>query len=175
MFKKSEAEIEIRDSATPWQHVRLVGEDIVATEPLLPRGHKLRPYDLGALLAAGHTTIPVMAPPTVGIIPTGSRADRTRRPGRAGSDYRVSTPGSPELLWKSGAVCPSVCPESWTISKPLPRALAKAVKRHDIVIIIAGSSAGEHDFTLRALESLGEVLVHGIDVMPGKPANSGSY
>ena len=72
VFKKTAAEIEIRDSATPWQHVRLVGEDIVATEPLLPRGHKLRPYDLGALLAAGHTTIPVIAPPTVGIIPTGS-------------------------------------------------------------------------------------------------------
>ena len=45
--------VEIRDAATPWQHVRLVGEDIVATEPLLPRGHTLRPYDIGALLAAG--------------------------------------------------------------------------------------------------------------------------
>ena len=54
--------------------------------------------------------------------------------------------------------------------KTITRALAKAVKRHDIVIVIAGSSAGEHDFTLRALESLGDILVHGIDVMPGKPA-----
>ena len=54
--------------------------------------------------------------------------------------------------------------------KPITRALAKAVKNHDIVIIIAGSSAGEHDFTVRALESLGDILVHGIDVMPGNPA-----
>jgi putative molybdopterin biosynthesis protein len=49
-------------------------------------------------------------------------------------------------------------------------ALKKAVQTQDIVVIIAGSSAGEHDFTVRALESLGDVLVHGIDVMPGKPA-----
>ena len=44
--------LEIFDSAAPWQHVRLVGEDVVATEMLLPRAHRLRPYDLGALLAA---------------------------------------------------------------------------------------------------------------------------
>ena len=52
----------------------------------------------------------------------------------------------------------------------ITKALTKAVKEQDIVVIIAGSSAGEHDFTIRALEALGDVLVHGIDVMPGKPA-----
>ena len=119
VFKKTAAEIEIRDSATPWQHVRLVGEDIVATEPLLPRGHKLRPYDLGALLAAGHTTIPVIAPPTVGIIPTGSELIEPGDPAsRAGLSN--STPALPGPLLKSGAAGPSVCPGSLMTSKPLP-------------------------------------------------------
>jgi len=45
--------VEIFESVAPWNHVRLVGEDVVATELLLPRAHRLRPYDLGALLAAG--------------------------------------------------------------------------------------------------------------------------
>ncbi|MGZ9143735.1 MAG: molybdopterin biosynthesis protein, partial [Candidatus Binatia bacterium] len=63
--------IEIFESVAPWNHVRLVGEDVVATELLLPRSHRLRPYDLGALLAAGHTTVRVKARPRVGIIPTG--------------------------------------------------------------------------------------------------------
>ena len=156
VFKKGEAEIEIRDSATPWQHVRLVGEDIVATEPLLPRGHKLRPYDLGALLAAGHTTIPVIAPPTVGIYSNRLGTDRTRRPrpsraGLSNSNSRVA--GAFVEEW--GGV-PKRLPRVVDDLKTITRALAKAVKRHDIVIIIAGSSAGEHDFTLRALESLGE-------------------
>src|SRR4029077_5937146 len=61
VFKKNDHEVEIRDAATPWQHVLLVAEDIVATEPPLPPGHKLRPYDIGALLAAGHVQIPVLA------------------------------------------------------------------------------------------------------------------
>jgi len=63
--------IEIFEAVAPWNHVRLVGEDVVATELLLPRSHRLRPYDLGALLAAGHTTVRVKARPIVGIIPTG--------------------------------------------------------------------------------------------------------
>ncbi len=57
------ATIEIFESVAPWNHVRLVGEDVVATELLLPRAHRLRPYDLGALLAAGHTTVRVKARP----------------------------------------------------------------------------------------------------------------
>ena len=52
-----ERTLEIFESVAPWNHVRLVGEDVVATELLLPRAHRLRPYDLGALLAAGHTTV----------------------------------------------------------------------------------------------------------------------
>jgi molybdopterin molybdotransferase/putative molybdopterin biosynthesis protein len=169
VFKKSDQEVEIRDAATPWQHVRLVGEDIVATEPLLPRGHKLRPYDIGALLAAGHVKIPVAAKPTVGILPTGSELiepGEAVKPGRIIEfNSRVTAAfveewdGAPRRL-------PRVIDDLPTITK----ALTKAVREHDIVVIIAGSSAGEHDFTVRALESLGEVLVHGIDVMPGKPA-----
>ena len=63
--------LEIFESVGPWNHVRLVGEDVVATELLLPRYHRLRPYDLGALLASGHTRVEVKCRPKVGIIPTG--------------------------------------------------------------------------------------------------------
>ncbi|HET9295863.1 MAG TPA: molybdopterin biosynthesis protein, partial [Candidatus Binatia bacterium] len=63
--------LEIFESVGPWNHVRLVGEDVVATELLLPRYHRLRPYDLGALLASGHTRVEVKSRPKGGIIPTG--------------------------------------------------------------------------------------------------------
>ena len=74
VYPVSSGRVAIREAATPWQHVRLVGEDIVATEPLLPRGHRIRPFDIGALLAAGHTDVPVVPQPRVAIIPTGSEA-----------------------------------------------------------------------------------------------------
>ncbi|MFQ5542087.1 MAG: molybdopterin biosynthesis protein, partial [Candidatus Binatia bacterium] len=61
---------EIFEAAAPWQNVRLVGEDVVATDLLLARRHRLRPYDMGALLAAGHVAVQVIARPRVAIIPT---------------------------------------------------------------------------------------------------------
>src|SRR5512132_3007091 len=77
--------VEIFESVAPWNHVRLVGEDVVATELLLPRAHRLRPYDMGALLADGHTTVCVKARPRVGITPTG---DELIQPGEE------ATPGA---------------------------------------------------------------------------------
>jgi putative molybdopterin biosynthesis protein len=169
VFKKNTHEVEIRDAATPWQHVRLVGEDIVATEPLLPRGHKLRPYDIGALLAAGHVTISVVTKPTVGIIPTGSELIEPGDPPQPGRIIEFNSRVTAAFVEEWGGA-PHRLPRVIDELSKIATALKKAVQTHDIVVIIAGSSAGEHDFTVRALESLGEVLVHGIDVMPGKPA-----
>jgi putative molybdopterin biosynthesis protein len=169
VFKKNNYEVEIRDAATPWQHVRLVGEDIVATEPLLPRGHKLRPYDIGALLAAGHVTIPVVTKPTVGIIPTGSELIEPGDPPQPGRIIEFNSRVTAAFVEEWGGA-PHRLPRVIDELSKITKALQKAIQAHDIIVIIAGSSAGEHDFTVRALESLGEVLVHGIDVMPGKPA-----
>jgi len=52
----------------------------------------------------------------------------------------------------------------------LTQALRRAVEECDVVTIIAGSSAGEHDLTSDVVAEAGELLAHGIDVMPGKPA-----
>jgi putative molybdopterin biosynthesis protein len=169
VFKKNDQQVEIRDAATPWQHVRLVGEDIVATEPLLPRGHKLRPYDIGALLAAGHTQVAVVAKPTVAIIPTGSELIEPGEPPQPGQIIEFNSRMTAAFVEEWGGA-PRRLPRVVDDLSQITATLAKAVQDHDIVVIIAGSSAGEHDFTVRALESLGEVLVHGIDVMPGKPA-----
>ena len=68
----NDEEVELAIPATPWQHVRTIGEDIVATELILPEGHKVRPIDQGAMLATGVTQIKVRRPPKVQVIPTGS-------------------------------------------------------------------------------------------------------
>ncbi|MGD8706195.1 MAG: molybdopterin biosynthesis protein, partial [Syntrophobacterales bacterium] len=66
-----EHKVEIQAAAYPWQHLRKVGEDIVATELLLPQNHLITAYDLGALLAAGVLELKVKRQPQVLIIPTG--------------------------------------------------------------------------------------------------------
>ena len=63
--------IGIEQAVSPWQHVRPVGEDIIATEMLLPRYHEIGPVDIGAMLAASVAEITVIKRPQVIIIPTG--------------------------------------------------------------------------------------------------------
>ena len=49
--------LELQAAAYPWQNVRKLGEDMVATELLLPQGHRINAYDLGALVAGGFLKI----------------------------------------------------------------------------------------------------------------------
>ena len=69
---------ELRAAVAPYQHVRSIGEDISATELLLPAGHRLRAVDVAAAAAAGATEI-VRAPCTGGGDPAHRRRDASRR------------------------------------------------------------------------------------------------
>ena len=161
--------VEIFDSAAPWNHVRLVGEDVVATELLLARSHRLRPYDLGALLAAGHTSVRVKAKPKIAIIPTG---DELIQPGEEATPGAVIEFNSTVLaaFIREWGGTPVKYPRARDDFALLTEAVQRAVEACDMVTIIAGSSAGEHDLTSEVVAEAGELLAHGIDVMPGKPA-----
>jgi putative molybdopterin biosynthesis protein len=165
--------VEIFESVAPWNHVRLVGEDVVATELLLPRAHRLRPYDMGALLAAGHTKVRVKARPKVGIIPTG---DEIIEPGEEPKPGAVIDFNSTVLAGfvREWGGAPVKYPRAKDDAAVLKTALERAVAECDLTCIIAGSSAGEHDLTADVVADAGELLAHGIDVMPGKPAVLGA-
>ncbi|HSK30213.1 MAG TPA: molybdopterin-binding protein, partial [Candidatus Limnocylindria bacterium] len=164
-----ERTIEIFESVAPWNHVRLVGEDVVATELLLPRSHRLRPYDLGALLAAGHTTVQVKARPRVGIIPTGDELIQPGEEAKPGAVIDFNSTVLAAFVREWGGT-PVQYPRALDDLRVLEDAARRAAEECEIVTIIAGSSAGEHDFTSEVVAEAGELLAHGIDVMPGKPA-----
>ena len=169
VYPVADGRVAIRAAAAPWQHVRLVGEDIVATEPLLPRGHRIRPFDIGALLAAGHVTIPVQPRPSVAIIPTGSELIEPGDEPSPGAIIEFNSRVVAAFVSEWGGQ-PHRLPRVRDDLELITSAVQAAVRAHDIVTVIAGSSAGEHDFTVGALSRLGQILVHGIDIMPGKPA-----
>src|SRR5713226_9607209 len=164
-----EETVEIFESVAPWNHVRLVGEDVVATDLLLSRSHRLRPYDLGALLAAGHTTVSVKARPRVAIIPTGDELIEPEEEARPGAVIEFNSTVLAAFVQEWGG---EPLKQSKVGDDParLKQALRRALEQSHVVAIIAGSSAGEHDFTAEIIAEEGELLVHGIDVMPGKPA-----
>jgi putative molybdopterin biosynthesis protein len=164
-----ESTAEIYEAAAPWQHVRLVGEDVVATELLLARCHRLRPYDLGALLASGHVTVRVMARPRVAILPTGNELINPGDDALPGRIIEFNSSVLAALVTEWGGL-PVKLPSVGDDPSRIKQALRQALETNHIVAIIAGSSAGEHDYTAQIIEEAGELLTHGIDVMPGKPA-----
>ena len=164
--------IEIRAALPPWQHVRPMGEDMVATELVLPANHKLRPVDLGALAGSGHATVAVYRRPSVAIIPTGSEL--------IAIETAVSHPPAPGQIieYNSLVLAAQIAdwgglPTRWPIVKDEPAAIRTAVQQaaqtHDLILLNAGSSAGSEDYTAHVVAELGQLLVHGVAVRPGHP------
>jgi len=165
---KSDDEVSINNPVSLWQNVRPIGEDIVAGELIIPAFHRVRPIDLGALLAGGITTIEVMEKPRVGIIPTGTELVEAGTTMAAGKIVDSNTHMFVGLVKEYGGEArryPTVRDDYELIKA----AISKAVDENDMVLISAGSSAGTEDYTRRLIEELGEVVVHGVAIKPGKP------
>ena len=166
--KVSESEIEILKPATPWQHVRLVGEDIVATELIISENHIIRPVDMAAMIASGHAHAMVRRQPVVSIIPTGTELVEPGSSLKKGDIIDFNSTMLAAMATERGAraVRKAIVRDDAALLK---QSIIDALDVSDIVIINAGSSAGREDFTADVISSIGEVIVHGVSIKPGKP------
>ena len=173
----NDGHIEIEAPVFPWQHVRKMGEDIVATKLLFPRKHKISSYSLGALLSGGIFKVDVYIQPKVLIIPTGSELKQWHN-----VEPKDLKPG--DVIESNSSVLSGLCEDhgaKFTINPMLKddfenikETVAEAAKQdYDMICIIGGSSAGSEDFAKPVISSLGEVFVHGVTMMPGKPVMFG--
>ena len=163
-----ETTIQISSPVPPYNHVRPIGEDIVASELLLPENHKLRPADLGACAAAGLTEVDVRRRPTVAIIPTGTELVEIDADPGPGDIVEFNSLVLGGMLREWGAEPFRYSPVS-DDPDMLRRAISTAVEQCDIVLVNAGSSAGAEDYTAGLVEELGALVVHGVAIRPGHP------
>lgn len=165
--------VELIKSATPWSHVRPVGEDIGDNELIVPIYHTLSPYDTGVILNGGITEIEVLKAPHVVLIPTGDEMISPYDPYEADKLIDCNSTVFKGVLESIGAkvtIHPIVVDD-----KPLlKKAIIEAVEIGDIVVINAGSSAGRDDYTVHLIRELGQVFCHGIAMRPGKPTVLGA-
>jgi molybdenum cofactor synthesis domain-containing protein len=173
-----ENRVEIEAPVFPWQHVRKMGEDIVATKLLFPRGHQVNAYAMGALLSGGVFRVAVYKRPRVLIIPTGSELVQWHE---VLPDALL--PG--QVIESNATVLSALCRDNGAVADchsmleddidNIRDSVAKSVQGdYDMVCIIGGSSAGSEDYARPVISALGEVLVHGVTMMPGKPVIMGN-
>ena len=170
--------IEIEAPAFPWQNVRKMGEDIVATELIFPRNHLVTPYCIGALLSGGIFSVSVRKKPKLLIIPTGSELVDWQSEEFQNTPLEDLKPGqviesNSFVLGKMTEACGGVFVRH-NILKDDREIIKKIVsdaccQDFDIILTVGGSSAGSEDFTKSIVEDTGRVLVHGVTIMPGKP------
>jgi putative molybdopterin biosynthesis protein len=160
--------IRLRASVAPWSSVRPMGEDIVATQLVLPSGHVLRPVDLGAIAACGHARLQVARKPRVAILPTGTELVPVGEPVKAGDiiEFNSIMLAGQVNAWGAEARRFPIVQDDFELIR---RQVLSAARDHDLVLLNAGSSAGSEDFSARVVQSLGELLVHGVAVRPGHP------
>jgi putative molybdopterin biosynthesis protein len=168
-----EKRIEIEAPVFPWQHVRKVGEDIVATELLFPRDHVVTPYCVGALLSGGIFSVSVKKKPKVLIIPTGSELvnwqDASIEDLKPGNIYDTNSFMLGKLVESDGGIYVRHDILKDDLEKIKQAVNHAAMSDVNIILLIGGSSAGSEDHTRSVIAEIGEVLVHGVTIMPGKP------
>jgi putative molybdopterin biosynthesis protein len=164
--------IEIQASVAPWTAVRPMGEDMVATELVLPANHLLKPVDLGALAGCGHATVSVRRRPRVAIIPTGTELVTVEQAARDGLhsgdiiEYNSLVLAAQVREWGAFPTRYQIVVDDY---ERIRDAVRESAATHDLVLVNAGSSAGSEDFTASVVEELGTLLVHGVAVRPGHP------
>ncbi|MEE8311018.1 MAG: molybdopterin-binding protein [Candidatus Binatia bacterium] len=149
--------------------VRRIGEDAETGALLVGVGHRVRPYDIGAMLATGVERVAVRTPPRLAVLATGTEIVE---PG--------GTPGPGQVIEFNSRMLAGCVAEWGGIAfyagrvaderAALEKSIRSAASTHDVVCVIAGSSAGRKDYTVEVLAACGTVHFHGVDMMPGKPA-----
>jgi molybdopterin molybdotransferase len=151
----------------PRQHVGRRAADIAAGQPLLEAGVLLNPSRIGALAATGITEVEAYARPRVAILSTGNEIVAPGQPLAPGQIYDINQFTLSAIIGAHGgdAVTGPTAPDSL----PELTAAIQDATHADIIVFSGGSSVGERDLILDALQAIGEVLFHGIAVKPGKP------
>jgi putative molybdopterin biosynthesis protein len=145
-----------------------MGEDIVTTQLVVPAGHILRPIDLGAIAACGHSKVKVARKPRVAIIPTGTELVAVGQIPERGEiiEYNSLVLAAQVDGWGGEADRLPIVQDEFS---EIQQRVKDAACDYDLILLNAGSSAGSEDYSAQVIESLGQVLIHGVAVRPGHP------
>lgn len=169
---RDDGSVEIHGPAAPWANVRVTGQEIATGEMVLPSGWRIEPADIGSLLASGVTHVDVARRPLVAILPTGGELIRPGAKLEIGKVVEFNSEIAAGIVRREGGE-PAVGAFVPDDLSRLREALREAAAAADVVVVLAGSSAGSEDYTPQAIELEGELVAHGVNIAPGKPTALG--
>ena len=160
--------IGISKSAAPGQNMIFRGDDVFPGKVVLEKGRVLSSQDIGALAAIGRVQVPVAKKLKIGVISTGDELVPPEQTPGPGQVRDVNSPMLEAMLTAFGAEVINygiVIDDEALLSEKVHKAVAEC----DAVLLSGGSSVGVKDAACRIIESMGNLLMHGIAIKPGKP------
>ena len=166
----SPSEIETTRATAEGENVLRIGEDVTMDQVVLEAGVRLRPAEIGGCMALGIVKLRVVIKPRIGIISSGDEVVSPEKSPRPGQIRDINSYSLAALVETAGGepVLYGIVSDSLDLMKTTAR---RALDECKAVVITAGSSASARDITAEAIAALGApgVLVHGINIRPGKP------
>jgi molybdopterin molybdotransferase len=163
-------EVEVLRAVALGENVLKVGEDVMAGQEVIAAGVCLRPAEIGGLAALGVVQVAAARRPRVGILSSGDEIVPPEVEAQPGQVRDVNSYSLSALVEQAGglAVRYGILPDR---AAALRAAAERAMTECDVLVFTAGSSASTRDLTAEVIAQLGSpgVLVHGVNVRPGKP------
>lgn len=165
MSSANDYQLEILKPSAPWRNVRPIGEDLAAGEVVLPKGHRVRSLDLGALIAGGISELEVEAQPRIRIIPIGNELVEPGRIPIAGQKIDHTSPflaalgGEHDILTKR-------YPPVDERREALVQVMESHQGRCDLLIFCAGHETGT-TLVADSLAEVGQCTLRGVAIRPG--------
>ena len=163
-------EIEIYRPAAAGDNLIDIGEDVREGDVIIPRGTRLRPAEIGGLLALGITEVQLIKPPLIGVISSGDEVIHPEKDLKPGQVRDINSYTLEGVITDLGAMVKGygIIPDNREAMRDL---MVRALQECDHLIVTAGSSASSRDLTAEIMNELGDpgVIVHGLQIKPGKP------
>lgn len=156
-------------------NVRPKGQDIHRGDVILPKGHRLRPQDLGILASLGFGSVTVYQQPRVALLSTGDELIRPDQPLSPGKIYDSNSYVLSALIHQNGG---EILPLGFAPDDPdhVRGLLMEATRQGvDLIVTSAGVSVGAFDFIRQMIEQHGDLNFWRINMRPGKPLAFGSF
>jgi molybdopterin molybdotransferase len=163
--------LEVSTTLTPGENVAPFGEDFKQGDKLLKSGKLLRPQDIGLITSAGHDTVNVFKKPKIGVITTGNELVMTKSEIK-GAKIINSNYYTLKALTESALAVPDAthCRDD---AEKVEEQIEKFLKSSDAIITTGGTAISKGDVVVDVVDEMGEVLIHGAAVRPGKPFGFG--
>lgn len=157
----------VESPLTPGENVSFQGEDVKKGDVIVKWGKLLQPQDLAIIASGGYSEVTVYRKPRIAVLVTGSELVMPS-PDIKDAEVVNSNHYTLKSLVESSLAVPTpnhVEDHAEKVKDEFERLL----KTHDALITTGGTAISKGDVVVEVAAQVGEVLMHGVAMRPGKP------